>query len=510
MPFAIRISRAFIVIFVLVLLEISPLRAQDPQILQESEIDFTKPITLYHLLQCARQKNPAKKIAEAKLASGQADIFQAEWAHMPSIKNESGGVPLPQRRLMRYCANPKELDSNGYLNVAPCPDQGIQDDQRLSDTSGMGYFIRTQTTMTIPLITFGKISSGQEAAQAGFKAYEYALQSATRSFDTMVYQAYFGLQLTSQIAKIFADGQKEISKFKETIQKDIDQDGGKYNQNDLRKLLIREAEIAIKKTELDSIEEQTWGSIHILCKAPKLTQVQEIDQIAKSTSKYQSQYQLDQYELKALKIALKSDDVYFQKALENQPELKAAQWAVNARKAQVDLSQAQFMPNIALMSFLNFAKSNSAQDNPDPFANDPFNVFSWGAYLGIDWRFDFSRMIADVKRAKAVLQQSEAEQEALIQKTKMDLLERMTQIQKFEQVQKLRKDALKSAKQWFTSSALNTASGLGNSSADDLTRALAAYYEAAINHYQSISEYNIAVAKLAVLLNIPIEELIAL
>lgn len=226
MPFAIRISRAFIVIFVLVFLEISPLSAQDPQLLQESEIDFTKPITLHHLLQCARQKNPAKKIAEAKLASGQADIFQAEWAHMPSIKNESGGVPLPQRRLMRYCANPKELDSNGYLNVAPCPDQRIQDDQRLSDTSGMGYFIRTQTTMTIPLITFGKISSGQEAAQAGFKAYEYMLQSATRSFDTMVYQAYFGLQLTSQIAKIFADGQKEISKFKETIQKDIDQDGG--------------------------------------------------------------------------------------------------------------------------------------------------------------------------------------------------------------------------------------------------------------------------------------------
>ncbi len=480
--------------------------AQTPQENASLEINPNAPISLKQLLQCARFKNPAKKIAQAKLSSGLADVFQAEWAHLPSFKSEVGAAPLPQRKLLKYCADPKNIDANGFYQVSPCPNQGIQDDQRLSDTQGMGYFMRTQGTLTVPIITFGKISSAQEAAQAGLNAYEFAVEAASRSFDQMVYQAYFGLQLTAQISKIFEDGQKEIAKFKSTIQKDIDQDGGKYNQNDLRKLLIREAEIAIKKTELDSIETQTWGSIEILCKVPNLKQLEEIE----NQEQKPKGLQLDQYELKGLNLSLKDQEFYYQKALTRSPELQAAQWVVNARKAQVNVSKAQFMPNIAFIAFYNYAKSNAAQDNPDPFANDPFNLFSWGGYLGLDWRIDFAKMLADVQRANAVLDQSEAEQEALLQKLKMDLLERLTQIKKQEQVQKLRKDAMKAAKQWFTSSVLNLASGIGGSSADDLTRGLAAYYEAAISHYQSISEYNIAVSKLAILLNMNLDELLAL
>lgn len=433
-----------------------------------------KSLDAIEALRCIRDNNPTTEIADALILAAKSQQLKAKSADWPSLRIDGMIAPLPARRLLQQCASPTP-GPNGLLQVAPCPNQQIQDDQRISDLNGMGIFYRTQATVTQPLFTFGKGSAGKAAAAYGVAAYQTAKETATHSLDELALQAFYGALLGKSAQKMFKKAHSRVKKFKARIQKDIDQDLGKYDGNDLRSLQIQEVELKSRELEVLVRQDQALKGLQIGC---KLGQKPEI--LGRK--------------LKPLPYVIQPYQSYQDALLSQHPLLKSAQQALSARQAEALLAQRRYYPDLALIGAFTFARGTSAEDNPDPFANDPFNVLGYGAFLGLSWRLDFASLYADLKRTQANVNRASAEIKALKQSLELKLYERYTEVKRLEQEVDLRKKATRWAKQSLSSSYLNVETGLIQAST--LKNQLTDHFTSTLKYLQAIFEYNIGVVRL--------------
>ena len=437
--------------------------------------DSPSPLTLTNIAECVRTNNPALKIALAELERARSSLVEATWSRGPSLSISSLFAPLPARKLLKYCVSDQEV--GGSPQVLPCPNQDIQDDARLSDTDGMGIFSRTTATLTQPLYTFGKIEHGVKAAEAGISAYQSLSESAARRYDLTAFQAYYGLILTQRARKIIKKGQRHFKKLRRTIQKDLDAEAGKYTTNDLRELTIKESDLIAQASLIDSMHARAIRGIQLSCTLPIGRDIK-----------------LAERQLKPLNVDLPPETDLLRRAEVNHPDIRAALAQVDARRAQLDLAVSRFFPDLALVGTFGFARGTSAEDNPDPFANDPFNVLGYGAYLGLSWRLNFAQLRARYLSASAEVTRAEAQLAGLRLQLSIELNERYQEVKRLERLLTAQKEAMRQGKQWVTSTMLNVSAGLVKS--QKVIEAIKAFSQTSLVYDRSIYEYNLALVRL--------------
>lgn len=429
-------------------------------------------ISLAQLTGCARSNNPALKVALADLESARALLFKASWSRAPTLSITSLLSPLPARKLLQYCVS----DSDDQ-RVIPCPNQDIQDDARLSDVEGMGIYTRTSATLTQPLYTFGKISNNMEAARAGVEAREALLESAERSLDLLAFQAYYGLSLTIQAQKAFKKGMRHLKKHRAQVEQAIKEEKTGITSNDLRRLIIEQSQLTVMNEEVQAQHDRAVRGIQLSC---ALRSGQELT--------------LAERRLKPLEVTLLSEAEYLQRAEANRPVIRAAQAELKARRSQYAAAVAEYFPDLALVGTFLFARGTSAEDNPDPFANDPFNVLGYGVYLGLNWRLDIAKTGAAIRSAQATIARSEASLAGLRAQLALEMNELYTDATRLTRVLDVQSDAAKQAKQWLTSAVINQGSGLSNP--QETTTAIKAFFETSLRYDRTVYEYNVALARL--------------
>lgn len=440
------------------------------------ELD-TQQITPQAIAHCARKDNPALRIALSQLEQAKSKVTLAENSVFPSLSIDSLLAPLPARRLLKYCVNPDLMNGEGLSSVIVCPNQDIQDDARLSDTDGMGIFTRTTASLTLPLITFGKISHGKDAARAGFNAYQSLNQVAKRQFDHLAFQAYYGFVLTHRAQRTFRKAERYLKKIRKRIEKSLKNEAGKYTSNDLSKLSIKEAELNIASTEVQAQRQNAIQGIQMSCKLDAGTDI-------KAKSK----------KLKLIKADIESKEVYLERALKQRAELQAARQQVLAREALKAQALSNFFPNIALIGTFGFARGTSAEDNPDPFANDPFNTFGYGAYLGLSWRLNFAQLSSKLQASAADLAKAQAELYGLQQQITLEINQQYQTLVQKKAVLQFRDEAQVQAKKWVTSVMLKKDIGLIGLQAS--LEPINAYLKTSLAYDRDVYEYNLALTRM--------------
>jgi len=168
---------------------------------------------------------------------------------------------------------------------------------------------------------------------------------------------------------------------------------------------------------------------------------------------------------------------------------------VLARISQVDMAEAAFLPNIALVGAFGLARGTTADDPQDPFASDGYNFLNWGVVIGLDWRIDFASLTSALGRAQAKLDRQQAEHDALAQQVRLEVLEQVGTMERRARELDVRRLAMKAGKGWLVSNTLNF--GLGLVTTDELLKSLVAYSKARLTYFRTIYEYNLAVARLS-------------
>lgn len=443
---------------------------------QTEEVSTGPRMSLDAFLERALGGNPAIAIARARLAEYEAKRLRATWAWTPRLKVGTILAPLPERKLLKRCV----LDEfeEGLPLVGPCPGQDIEDDVVLEPDTEIGILTRTTGELTLPIYTFGKIEAGQKAARAGVDAGRAGIEMTRAELRVMVKRAFYGAQLAHSALDIIGDGRSRLRAAKKDISKELSKESGRFTRNDLRKLLVKEAELETGFLETEALAEQAWEGLRLA-----------------GGFRPGEPFTLDTMELAAVHIEPRTPEGYYELALLSRPDVRAMDAAVRASEGFVDLAQAEFYPDIALVAAFGFAKGTSAEDNPDPFANDPYNGRSWGVVLGAEWRLDFATRLSKLREEEAVLARRRAERDALRQLISLRVSEKWGNVRRYRRAIETQRLAMKAARGWIVSNTLNF--GLGLATTDDLLDALVAYGKARLTYFQNIYEYNVAVARLS-------------
>jgi outer membrane protein TolC len=190
-------------------------------------------------------------------------------------------------------------------------------------------------------------------------------------------------------------------------------------------------------------------------------------------------------------------------AAERRADVRLAEAGLRARQGQVDLATAEFFPDVALVAAFGYAKGTTAQDNPDPFANDQYNFLSWGFVVGAEWKLDFAARIGKLREAEAHLAKVRAQRDALRQKIQLEVSEELSIVHRYVGEVAARKQAMKASKAWMTSNAMNF--GMGLATTDELLTSLVSSSTSRLNYLRALYELNLAVARLENAVGVPIK-----
>ncbi|MEE2789045.1 MAG: TolC family protein [Myxococcota bacterium] len=436
--------------------------------------------SLADLLVKARDGNPVMAIARAQLTDYLAQFDRAYYAWTPRLRLDTLLAPLPERRELRQCVSLDTVGAgNGNLaEVFPCPGQDIQVDERITADTEIGILVGAKARLTFPIYTFGKVEYAQEAARAGVELGRTGLDLARSNLDYLVKKAYYGAQFAMSALDILQDGRKRMQKVRRDIEQELEKESGRFTSNDLRQLIVDEADLRARILEVQSLNAQAWAGLRIAA---------HVDADAPIN--------LDSLNLKAVHVEARDRAEYIELAVAARPDLKIARAAVRAREGQVKMALTDFFPNIALVGQFNFAKGTTADDPADPFANDNYNFLGWGVVLGAEWNIDYSVLVSAHKRARARLAKQRAQYDALFQKVRLDVTGEVEEMKRRQQEMVIRRSAMKAAKGWLVSNTLNF--GLGLTKTNELLKSLVAYSRARLETFRSIYEFNLAVARLS-------------
>src|SRR5262249_50953475 len=101
-------------------------------------------------------------------------------------------------------------------------------------------------------------------------------------------------------------------------------------------------------------------------------------------------------------------DEILRRALEQRPETRAANEAVSARQALVDLARARLWPDFGLVGGFTFTTTTNADNPPSPFVNNPYHAMSGYIALGVQGTFDIPQKLARLRQAQADLHEAAA------------------------------------------------------------------------------------------------------
>ena len=433
---------------------------------------------LDQLIRKAQFHNPAIGIARSKLQNYQALLDRAYLAWLPTLKLEAFVAPLPERRQLRECVDLSITDENGLNEVFPCPGQDLQADERITIDTDIGLLARTSAKVTLPIYTFGKVKHAQRAARSGVMAGELGVDYTREEIGFLVRQAYYGAQMAKGALSIIEDALKRFRGAKQDIQDSLKSEDGRFTTNDLRKLLVQEADIRAKHLEVIALNEQAIEALRLAANLPIGAEVV-----------------LDSYILTPVEIESRSDEEFLELALSVRLDLQISRSAVAARQAQVDMARSDFYPNIALVGAIEYAKGTTAEEPNDPFASDPYNYLNWGVVLGATWNLDFALLRSDLKRARSKLIEQEKSESLLKQRVRLDLVSKISDLRRRSKEIEIRKQARSASKSWLVSNTLNF--GLGLTTIDQLLKSLTAYSHSKLNYIMSVYEYNLAVARVS-------------
>lgn len=349
-----------------------------------------------------------------------------------------------------------------------------------SDTdflNGLGPYNRIQLDVVQPLYTFGKLDAALKRALAGVDVAAASVDDKVREIRERVKMAYWGLLLGRDAEKILLDVQKNLDKAFDSMQEKLDAETGEVTNVDVYKMELFRARLGTRVAEL----QQKLG---IARRTMKRMLVLEPNQ----------RFQPADRSLKPPKEELQPLDYYVGSAMQNRKEMRQVRAGIRARTAEVEAARGGMYPDIFIGGHLEWSSAPNRSDLTNPLVGETFNRFVVGPFLGLRWDLSLHRKHAELKTARAMLMEMEANKAAAEFGFSLKVEDAYLNVIRAQKTHDSLEQALRSAKKWFRSTTLNF--NIGVAGTDDLLNAYGSYVDIRGTYLESVFEYHTAWSKL--------------
>ncbi len=347
-----------------------------------------------------------------------------------------------------------------------------------NDYSVWGPYYHTKLQATMPLYTWGKIDSYIDAAEHGEKV---ARSETAKTRNDVLYDVkkyYDGLLLARRLERTVDDATKVLTGAIDKAQKLYDEGTGDVKASDLQELKVYLAEA--EKNKHLAVKSETMARLALM---QKMGMTEDPD------------FDIADKQLKPDPGELAPVEDYVKKAFANRPEWKMVHDGIKAREKLVQAQLADRYPTLFLAGEVEYDHTGVRQNQPGPWAYDPYNQFTGGVAVGA--KFDFTPSAMKAKTAEL-----QAEVDKLREKEKFARTGIELQVENAWQNAREAKDNIDSAKRGLDAAerwvmAAGLVYGIGTGDAKTALEGLAAQAKSEKDYYQAIYDYNMARADLA-------------
>ncbi len=261
---------------------------------------------------------------------------------------------------------------------------------------------RFELSGTMPVYGFGKISLLREMAEMGLDVGDAQVHVARSQIELLVVQAYFSVQFSEELADLLGEGEKYLARARKYLEKLRDEDSEEYDDVDMLRLKVYESTVAGYRLDAVRLGELALSGL------------------VKLTGQPEAAFQPPE-KLAALEASLEDEAHYLAVARKERGELRALRGVRQIQALRVSFEKRRFLPDFFLGAYFTWARAWAVEQQPSPFAYDPYNSWFAGAGLGLEFKLDLPRQLLALDEARAEERKLTAQQQALVQKVEMDV-----------------------------------------------------------------------------------------
>jgi len=349
----------------------------------------------------------------------------------------------------------------------------------VSEKGNLGPFTRVEVEFAQPLFTWGKLAAGRRAAAKGLEQ-EQAKQQQTRDEVIVeVKKLYYELILARQVAELLGDVKSTFEKAIEIAEQRLAANEGTVTQSDVLKLKIGLAGIA---KEIGKVQNGAELAREALAREIGLSDADDFDVV--------------DARLDPAPATFKPLDEYIRIVFERSPEWKRLLAGIEAREAQLQVEASELYPSLFLAGGFKYAYAPRRDRQLSPFAKDDYNVLELpGAALGVHWPLSFAETRAKIRAAKAELEKLRAQKRSAETGIRLAVKKAYLEAMQTREAMEVADGGRKSARGLLLTSVSSFELGVGE--AKDVFEALVVYTRSASDYYESVSDYNLALAHLS-------------
>ncbi len=368
-----------------------------------------EPLTLHQCVTRAKQHNPLVKAARSGVAAVEQQAKEAWWGWFPTIRLRTVATLIP----------PQNADARNPGDP---------------DLSSANFWTKTDLEAYMPLYTFGKISAMKDMARHGEAALGALVRAAEDEVQYLVTRAWYALALSQEFERLIGDGERYVKKAKDRLKRLQDEDSDDFDQDDLFRLRIYEADVRQKVLDNQKLGALSRSGLSLAMGSEKGAPLALPAEIP----------------LEPLDVTVKGLDHYVDLAYGHRPELHAARKKIDVQRAEVDRKWADFFPDFFIAGSFTYAWSSVDQQNT-VFSSVVFNALGGGAAVGLQLTLDFPGKVARYRKAQADLDQASHEADGVRLKLRLELEEVWRDVKDLHEMVAINKDAEKAARALFVS-----------------------------------------------------------
>lgn len=323
-----------------------------------------------------------------------------------------------------------------------------------------------------PITTFGKVATGQKLADMGADAEREKKEQKKAEITLQVKQLYYGILLAREVHRLLKSATESMDK---EINK-REQQGGTDPSQLLKLKLFR--------AELDKRMEEGNKRETLALEALGLQLGLEPD----------ASLDIAQDKLAPVSLKIANFDIYKNEALENRSDLKLLEIGYEAKVKQVELEKRLMTPNLAVGGFFEAGHASGVKGltTTDDFSN-PFNFTRAGIGLQLKGQLDYHASLSKIRQQKSEVRKIEIQKGLAHRGVELELKEAYLEVQNTKLDVERAENSGKLARQLLFLTQSNNDIGVGEPK--DLIDALSSFLQNRGQYFESVFNYNTAVAK---------------
>lgn len=389
-------------------------------------------LTLREVQERARQNDPRVQVAAAQVQNAQAkrdEVSAMAWFPTIELTSYVGG-PTPERRLVLGDSDPDMRDLTPGSKCALCGELGIQ--------------LHAELQAIFPIYTFGKLSAGKAAAGHLVGATEALLDRERNQASFDAARAYWGYQTARNAGTSVDKIRSRLEEAKKTADRLIKEESEQISKADRLKLDYLAEEIESMHASALKGRDLAITGMRILLGLKEGEPLPVANQDLPDPP------------------AVPALDEMLRRAFEKRPEVRAAEEAVRARAAQVDLESARLFPDLGLVAGGVYTETTNASNPASPFIYNPYHSFGPYVAIGLRGSFEIPQKLARRRQAQADLSQAMALRRGAEQLVRLEVQQAIGDLQEARvKADRYGKQAA-IGKQLATQAAVSFDSGLGD------------------------------------------------